>query len=79
MSELVVVDTNIIISALISGNENIIKTLSRPGVTFVSSNFAFIELFKHSPRIQDKSKLPSDELLNLLRIILDRVRWWTTL
>ena len=35
--------------------------------------YAFIELFKHSPRIHEKSKLQQDELLDLLRILLDLI------
>ncbi len=73
MSELVVVDTNILISALISGNEDILRTLSTPDISFVTASFAVVELFEHSPRIQERSHLPREQLLDLLALIVGRV------
>ncbi len=73
MSEVVVVDTNIIIAALISGKEELLFTLGRPDISFISSNFTFVELFKHSPRIQEKSKLDADDLFYLLRMIINKI------
>ncbi len=75
MNEIVVVDTNIIISALISGNERIIRILANPEIDFISSNFSLVELFKHSPRVQAKSKLTPDDLFESFRIIINMVRF----
>lgn len=74
MSSLIVVDTNILISALMSDNQDIVRILSGPDDLFVSPNFAIVELFQHSPRIQEASSIPQDELLNLLGLILAHVR-----
>jgi predicted nucleic acid-binding protein len=50
MSSIVVVDTNIFISALTSRNDDILRIVSRPGTSFVSTNYIVVELFEHSPR-----------------------------
>lgn len=73
MSELVVVDTNLVISALISGNEEIFRTLSSPETTFVTTKILVVELFEHAPRIQEKTRLSRVNLLDLLNIILGHI------
>jgi predicted nucleic acid-binding protein len=74
MSELIVVDTNVIVSILISGNEDILQILSKPEYRFRSTHILFVELFEHSPRIQDKSRLDPERLAEVLRISLSCVR-----
>lgn len=73
MGDLVIVDTNIVISALISGNEDVLQKLSSPEFNFYSTHVLVVELFDHSPRIQEKSSLTSERLRDLLRIVLNRV------
>lgn len=74
MSDLVVVDTNIFISALVSGGENVIRVISNPDYEFVSTNYVVVELFEHAPRIQQKSKLDRQKLLEVLTILISQVR-----
>ncbi len=74
MNNTVVVDTNIFISALVSRNEYILRILSRPGTSFVSTNYVVVELFKHSPRIQRKTRLNNESLLEVLSILIAQVR-----
>ncbi len=74
MSEIVVVDTNIFISALISRNADILRTLTDPNISFVTPNFRVAELFEHSPRIQEKSHIDREDLLKVLTIMIGQVR-----
>ena len=74
MSEIVVVDTNIFISALTSRNEDILRILSRPESSFVSTNYVVVELFEHSPRIQRKSRLSKEKMLEVLTILIGQIR-----
>jgi predicted nucleic acid-binding protein len=74
MNRTAVVDTNIFISALTSRNREILRVLSRPGMEFVSTNYIVVELFEHSPRIQQKTRLPREELLEVLSILIAHVR-----
>ncbi|MGH9946188.1 MAG: PIN domain-containing protein [Pyrinomonadaceae bacterium] len=74
MNDLVIVDTNILISALISKNEKILQTLSSSNTSFVSTNYIVVELFKHSHRIQKKSRLSTEQLIELLGIIIGQIK-----
>ncbi len=75
MSELVVVDTNIVVSALIAGNEDTLHRFSDPNFGFRSTNILIVELFEHSARIQEISHLEIHEITDVLRIILGHVRF----
>ncbi len=74
MNEIVVTDANILISALISDNRHIRRTLARNDLQFVSPKFIVVELFKHAPKIQNATKLSKDEVLNLLSSIINRIK-----
>ena len=74
MSEIVVVDTNIFISALISRNTEILRTLTDSSISFVTTNFLVVELFEHSPRIQEKTHIGREELLKVLSILISQVK-----
>lgn len=74
MSEIVVVDTNIFISALISRNADILRTLTDPNISFITTNYIVVELFEHSPRIQEKTRIERDELLKVLSILISQVK-----
>lgn len=76
MNEIIVVDTNIIISALISDSRQIRRTLARKDLQFVSPKFIIIELFKHAPKIQKATKLPKDEVLELLSSIINQIKFY---
>ena len=74
MSELVIVDSNLVISALISKSEKILHTLSSPEIIFVTTKYLVVELFEHAPRIHEKTQLSRDQQLDLLNIILGNLR-----
>lgn len=74
MSDLVVIDTNVVISALISGNEDILQKLLSLDQAFYSTHILVVELFDHSPRIQEKTHLDAERLREFLRIVLNKVR-----
>lgn len=76
MNEIVVTDANIIISALISDNRQIRRTLARKDLQFVSPKFIVVELFKHASKIQKATKLSKDEVLELLSTIINRIKFY---
>lgn len=76
MSEIIVVDTNIIISSLISDSRQIRQMLARRNLDFVSPKFIIVELFKHAPKIQKATKLSAEEVLELLSSIINRIKFY---
>ena len=63
-----VVDANILFSALITPEGKISDIITHPTSSFrmVSCHYAFIELFKHQPKILKYSKQTDDNLFNAL-------------
>jgi predicted nucleic acid-binding protein len=76
MNEIIVVDTNIIISALISDSRKIRRNLSRKDLLFVAPKFIIVELFKHAPKIQKAAKLSKDDILGLLSSIINQIDFY---
>lgn len=76
MDEIIVIDTNIIISSLISGNRQIRRTLARNDLQFVSPKFVIVELFKHAPKIQKATKLSEDEILEWLSSLINQIKFY---
>ena len=76
MSEIIVTDANILISALISDNRQIRRTLARKDLQFVSPKFIVVELFKHAPKIQKATKLSKVEVLELLSSIINQIKFY---
>src|SRR5688572_23300400 len=71
----VVVDTNIIFSALAAGCGNLARRLLSPSeVTFFSPRFLFVELFKHQRRIQEATQLPEEFLLEALNELIESLQ-----
>lgn len=71
MAEIVVVDTNVIITALISGSPFVVDKLADPKVELVAPKFIVVELFKHSPRIQKATSLVGDDVLDMLSCVVE--------
>lgn len=73
---IVVVDVNIIFSALISPNGKLAKLLTQPNSPFtrVSCHYAVVELFKHQPKIVQLSKKTIDEVIVDLYYALKEVQ-----
>lgn len=76
MSEIIIIDTNIIVSALISNNQKILREIFNPNLKFVSPKFVIVELFKHSAKIQKATKLSNDEILELLSTLINRIKFY---
>ena len=69
----VIVDTNILFSALISQESVLRKTLFTDEVDFYAPNFAFVELFKYKEKIQKLAKLSDNELFEFMNLLLNRI------
>jgi predicted nucleic acid-binding protein len=69
----VVVDTNILFSALLRDDSWFSEILLSSRYEFYIAEFVFVELFKHKERILRASRLSEDELLNQLEILLSAV------
>lgn len=76
MIETIVIDTNIIVSALISNNQSTLRAIFDSNVLLVSPKFVIVELFKHSERIQKATKLSKDEILELLSSIINQIKFY---
>lgn len=73
----VIVDTNILFSALLGKSKKIRDfLLLEKDVTFYCCRFAIIELFKHKEKIHKYSLLDEDEILELLYSLLKKVNYF---
>lgn len=62
----VIVDTNIVFSALVNKNSNIATLLLRSEQPLLIPKYGFVELFKYKEKICAVSKHSEDEVLELL-------------
>ncbi|MDP3876791.1 MAG: PIN domain-containing protein [Methylobacter sp.] len=62
----IIVDTNIVFSALVNKNSSIASFLLEPQQTLLMPKFGFVELFKHKEKICKISKHSHDEVLEVL-------------
>ena len=76
MNELIVVDTNIIVSALISDSRKIRQPLARKDLQFIAPKLIVVELFKHAAKIQKANKLSKDDVLELLSSIINHINFY---
>lgn len=74
--ETVVVDTNIVFSAIHATNSLIRQRLLTLNKHFVTCNFLFIEIFKHKERIFKNSRATEDEIYDYLEKVLSRVHFF---
>jgi len=65
-----VIDTNIIFSALLKKDSRELDIIMRDDVEIYIPKFLVIEIFKHKERIMNISKLNEDEVLESLYLIL---------
>ena len=65
-----VVDTNIIFSALLKKNSKALEIIMRDDVEIFIPKFLVIEIFKHKERIIKVSKLSEDEVLESFYLLL---------
>ena len=76
MNEIIVIDTNIVISTLISDSRKVRYLLVKGDLQFISPKFVLVELFKHAPKIQKATKLSKDDILDLLSFIINRIKFY---
>jgi predicted nucleic acid-binding protein len=76
MNPPVVVDTNIIFSALVSRRSRIREIiLMEAGLSFCCPRFIFSELFKHKERIAAVTDLSEEELLDALNSLFAHIQF----
>jgi predicted nucleic acid-binding protein len=76
MNPPVVVDTNILFSALVSRRSRIREVLLvEAGLSFCCPRFIFSELFKHKERIVAATDLSEEELLDALNALFAHIRF----
>jgi predicted nucleic acid-binding protein len=68
MKRPVIVDTNILFSALLRRNSRLRERLALGPAKFHAPQFVVVELFKHKERIADLSELTGDELMEARRL-----------
>jgi predicted nucleic acid-binding protein len=71
----IVLDSNIIFSALLSSNNKFQYLLFSKEFKFFSCNFLFVEIFKNKEKLQRISKLSEEELLIQLTNIFSKIRF----
>ncbi len=69
----IIVDSNIIISSLISENSKERDFILTSGEELITSKFCVIEIFKYKEKISQCSKLPEEMVLNYYYKILERI------
>jgi len=75
---IIVVDSNLLFSAIISPNNRIAEILFSPlpQLKRISCYYAMVELFTHQPKIVTLSKLPVEKVGVLLHTILRQVEFF---
>ncbi|MBI5148819.1 hypothetical protein HZA33_04010 [Candidatus Pacearchaeota archaeon] len=68
-----IIDANILISALIKKESIIRRILSLPFIDFYLPDFALEEIEKHITYIIDKSKLKKEEIIELLSFLFNNI------
>ena len=75
MENTVIIDTNLIFSALISSSSAIRDTLLESHLTFYAPNFIIAELFKHQTRMLKLTKLSDVEFYTFFNGIIENIRF----
>ena len=73
---IVIVDMNVLFSAIISPNGKIAKLLTDPTLLMqrISCYYSFVELFKHQPKIVKYAKKPVSEVIDDLYTVLSSIQ-----
>ena len=72
----IIVDTNIVFSALVNKNSKIATFLLNPNEGLVMPKFGFVELFKHKEKICAVSKHSQDEILEILYELIRHIEFF---
>jgi len=74
----VIVDSNIIFSALLHEESRIAETLFLSEHQFMAPQFAIVEVFKYKEKVIQFSKMPKEKVLHLLHLLLKRIQFINT-
>ena len=69
----VVIDTNVVFSALMRDDSLILKVLLESSNIFFAPNFVFVELYKHKEKLTKLSKLSEKDILNYLQMLVEHI------
>lgn len=72
----IIVDTNIVFSALVNKNSKIATFLLEPNQALIMPKFGFVELFKHKEKISAVSKHSQDEILEILYELMRHIEFF---
>jgi predicted nucleic acid-binding protein len=72
----IIIDTNIVFSALVNKNSAIASFLLEPQQTLLMPKFGFVELFKHKEKICKISKHTPDEILEILYELIRHIDFY---
>jgi predicted nucleic acid-binding protein len=74
----VVVDTNLIFSALVSNSSRIREILFESNLTFYAPDYLITEIFKHKDKLVKYSKLSENEFFLYFNAIFEQIRFVPT-
>jgi predicted nucleic acid-binding protein len=74
----VVVDTNLIFSALVSNSSKIREILFESNLTFYAPDYLITEIFKHKDKLIKYSKLSENEFFLYFNAIFEQIRFVPT-
>jgi predicted nucleic acid-binding protein len=76
MKKIVVIDTNIIFSAMQKRSDKFRDFISNnEQFEFIAPNFLFVEIFKHKERLLKNATLDEDLIIEYLSLILTKIRF----
>ena len=75
MKRRVVIDTNLIFSALLVDTSGIRETLLDESITFYAPNFIVVEIFKHQRKMLKLTKLNEVEFFTFFNRIVENVKF----
>lgn len=70
---IVVVDTNIVFSALLTSGNRIAHHLLTKQISFVTPSFFFYEIFNHKERIIERSRLNAQEFEEYFLLLFNKI------
>ena len=70
---IIIIDTNIIFSALLNKNSNFASTLLLGDYQFYIAELVLVELFKYKDKILKLSKLSEEDIFSFYHILLKRI------
>jgi predicted nucleic acid-binding protein len=76
---IVVVDMNILFSAVITPDNRIGEIIAHPASSIekITCHYAFVEIFKHQPKIIKLAKRPESEVLDILHTVLRHIDFYS--